>query len=35
LTRSGTINLNEDLIYANYEAMQNVNAKNDTNADDG
>jgi hypothetical protein len=35
LTPSNTINLNEDSIYVNYEAMQNVNAEKDTNVDDG
>jgi len=35
LTHSDTINLNENSIDVNYEAMQNVNAKKNTNADDG
>jgi hypothetical protein len=35
LTLSDTINLNEDSIDANYEVMQNVNVKKNTNADDG
>jgi hypothetical protein len=35
LTLDDTINLNEDSIDANYEAMQNVNGEKDTNFDDG
>jgi hypothetical protein len=35
LTPNIAINLNENSIDANYEAMQNVNVKKDTNVDDG
>jgi hypothetical protein len=35
LTPSDAINLNKDSIDANYGAMQNVNAKEDTSVDDG
>ncbi len=35
LTPNNAINLNEDSIDANYEAMQKMNAKEDTNVDDG
>ncbi len=35
LTPNDTINLNEDSIDANYEAMQNVNVEKNANANDG
>jgi hypothetical protein len=35
LTPNNAINLNEDSINANYEAMQKMNVKKDINVDDG
>jgi hypothetical protein len=35
MCHNDSINLNEGSIDANYEAIQNVNVKEDTNVDDG